>query len=110
MQPTLKEKKERSEKFPPNSVQATKIAERVLNFTVMDVKLLPVAGNKGFQLIISHLELQYNMARWKYLSETVPPELHGKVWKHMLEKIKDAKSLSFTTDIWGSDVYSPLCI
>lgn len=60
IQLTLKEK-ERSEKFPPNSVQATKISERLLNFTVMDVQPLPVVGNKGFQLIISHLELQYDM-------------------------------------------------
>lgn len=63
MQLTLKEKKERREKFPPNSVQATKIPERVLKFTVMDVQPLPVVGNKGFQLIISHLEQQCNIVR-----------------------------------------------
>ena len=32
---TSKEMKERGEKFPPNSVQATKITERILNFIVM---------------------------------------------------------------------------
>lgn len=60
MQLTLKERKERSEKFPPNSVQATKSP---VKFSVLDVQLLPGVGNKGLQLQISHLELQHSMGR-----------------------------------------------
>lgn len=37
------------------------------------------------------------------------PELHGKVYNHMLEKIQHVKTLSFTTDICSSDV-SPMSL
>ncbi|XP_041827312.1 zinc finger BED domain-containing protein 4-like [Melanotaenia boesemani] len=49
------------------------------------------------------------MVSRKYLSETALPELHGKVRKHIFEEIKDAKVISFTTDIWSSDV-SPMSL
>lgn len=106
---TLKEMKERGEKFPPNSVQAAKITERILNFIVMDGQPLSVVGDKGFRLLVNHLEPRYDMVSRKYLSETALPELHGKVRKHILKEIKDVKSLSFTTDIWSSDV-SPVSL
>ena len=106
---TLKEMKERGDKFPMNSVQATKITERILNFLVMDGQPLSVVGDKGFRLLISHLEPRYDMVSRKYLSETGLRELHGKVSKHILERIEDVKALSFTTDIWSSDV-SPVSL
>ena len=106
---TLKEMKERVEKFPMNSVQATKITDKILNFIVMDGQPLSVVGDKGFRLLISHLEPRYDIVSRKYLSETALPELHAKVSKHILERLKDVKALSFTTDIWSSDV-SPVSL
>jgi hypothetical protein len=106
---TLKEMKERGEKFPMNSVQASRITDSILNFIVMDGQPLSVVGDQGFRLLISHLEPRYNMVSRKYLSETALPELHGKVCKHILEMVKDVKALSFTTDIWSSDV-SPVSL
>uniref|UniRef100_A0A1A7YMD4 Zinc finger, BED domain containing 4 n=1 Tax=Iconisemion striatum TaxID=60296 RepID=A0A1A7YMD4_9TELE len=106
---TLKELKERGEKFPHNSVQATKITERILNFIVMDGQPLSVVADKGFQLLINRLEPRYNMVSRKYLSETALPELHDKVRKRIFEEIKDVKAISFTTDVWSSDV-SPVSL
>ena len=78
-----------------------KITKRILNFIVMDGQPLSVVGDKGFRLLISHLEPRYDMVSRS--------ELYGKVFKHILDKIKDVKALSFTTDIWSSDV-SPVSL
>ncbi len=69
-----------------------KITERILNFIVMDGQPLLVVGDKGFQLLISHLEPRYDMVSRKYMSETALPELYGKVCKDISEKIKDVSS------------------
>ena len=108
-QQTLKEMKERSEHFPTNSVQAKKITERIVNFIVMDGQPLSVVGDKGFRLLINHLEPRYDMVSRKYISETALPELHEKLCKDLSDKIKEVKTLSFTTDIWSSDV-SPVSL
>ncbi|KAJ8353287.1 hypothetical protein SKAU_G00208540 [Synaphobranchus kaupii] len=75
----------------------------------MDGQPLSVVGDKGFRLLISHLQPRYDMVSRKYLSETALPELHLKVCKDITERIKDVKALSFTTDIWSSDV-SPVSL
>ena len=69
---TLKEMKERGDKFPMNSVQATKITERILNFIVMDGQPLSVVGDKGFRLLISHLEPRYDMVSRKCICQVDP--------------------------------------
>lgn len=106
---TLSEIKERSEKFPPNNVKAAKITEKILHYIVLDGQPLSVVGDKGFRLLMNHLEPRYDMVTRKYLSETALPELYSKVCKHVSEEIKDVKSMSFTTDIWSSDV-SPVSL
>lgn len=106
---TLVAIKERRDKFPPNGPQAAKITEKVLNFIVLDGQPLSVVGDQGFRQLMNHLEPRYDMVSRKYLSETALPELYRKVYKHILEGIKDVKAISFTTDIWSSDV-SPLSL
>lgn len=106
---TLSEIKERSEKFPTNNVKAAKITEKILHYIVLDGQPLSVVGDKGFRLLMNHLKPRYDMVTRKYLSETALPELYSKVCKHVSEEIKDVKSMSFTTDIWSSDV-SPVSL
>jgi len=106
---TLEETTERIQKFPHGSVKAAKITESILNFIVMDGQPLSVVENKGFRLLINHLEPRYNMVKRKYLSETALPEFYQKMCKCISEELKDVKVLSFTTDIWSSDV-SPMSL
>lgn len=55
------------------------------------------------------LEPRYSMPSRKHVSETALPELYGKVRKQLTGELKYAKMLSFTTDIWTSDV-SPMSL
>lgn len=106
---TLEETTEKNQKFPHGSVKAAKITESILNFIVMDGQPLSVVENKGFRLLINHLEPRYDMVKRKYLSEIALPELYQKMCKQISEQMKDVKVLSFTTDIWSSDV-SPMSL
>ncbi|KAL6463619.1 hypothetical protein MHYP_G00280100 [Metynnis hypsauchen] len=95
---------ERREKFPANSMKATKITEKVLEFIVLDAQPISVVEDGGFRRLLEHLEPRYNLPSRKYFSETALPELYKKACGHISEELKDVSAMSFTTDIWSSDV------
>ncbi len=106
---TLAETKERSEKFPTGSVKAAKITEKALHFTVLDGQPLSIVGDKGYRLLINHLEPWYQMVSRKYLSETALPEryrtgnryqqiLNPRYWNRRLKKTERCIPSSVLTD------------
>lgn len=102
MQLTLVDALQRREKLPAGSVKATNITEKVMEFIVLDSQHLSVVDNEGFRRLLEHLEPRYSLPSRKYFSAL--PELYKKVCKHISEELKDVTSMSFTTDIWSSDV------
>lgn len=94
---------QRRDKLPARSVKATNITE-VMEFIVLDLQPLYVVENEGFCRLVEHFELKYSLPSRKCFSETALPELYKKVCKHISEKLKYVTSMSFTTDIWSSDV------
>ena len=101
---TLVDALQRREKLPAGSVKATNITEKIMEFIVLDSQPLSVVDNEGFRRLLEHLEPRYSLPSRKYFSETAPPELYKKACKHISEELKDVTSMSFTTDIWSSDV------
>ena len=65
---------------------------------------LSVVENAGFHILIEHLQPQYSFPSRRYVSETALPELHNRVSTKLAEKLKGVPALSFTTEIWNSDV------
>lgn len=75
-----------------------------MEFIVLDDQPLSVVENVGFRRLMEHLEPRYNLPSRKYISETALPELYSRVTSHVGDQLKDVQSLSFTMDIWCSDV------
>ncbi|XP_070410531.1 zinc finger BED domain-containing protein 4-like [Nothobranchius furzeri] len=80
------------------------ITEKLPNFIVLDDQPLSVVENEGFRSLIEHLEPRYSLPSRTYLSETALPELYNRVSAKLAGKLKGVPALSFTTDIWTSDV------
>ncbi|XP_076838907.1 zinc finger BED domain-containing protein 4-like [Brachyhypopomus gauderio] len=108
-QATLADTLLRQEKLPTNSIRAQKITARVMEFIVLGLQPLNIVENVGFRRLMDYLEPRYIVPSRKYVSETALPELYSKVRKQISGELKCAKVLSFTTDIWTSDV-SPMSL
>ncbi|KAI7814064.1 putative zinc finger BED domain-containing protein 4-like [Triplophysa rosa] len=104
-QQTLQKAFQRQEKLHKDNKKSVKITEKVVEFIVLDNQPLSVVENVGFRRLMEHLEPRYSLPSRKYISETALPELYSRVSSHVADQLKDVKSLSFTTDIWSSDVY-----
>ena len=103
-QQTLETAFQRREKFPKDSPKATKITDKIVEFIVLDDQPLSVVENVGFRRLMEHLEPRYSLPGRKYISETALPKLYEAVREHISCMLKDAHAISFTTDIWSSDV------
>ena len=79
-------------------------AEKLLNFIVLDDQPLSVVENVGLHSLIEHLQPRYSLPSRRYLLETALPELYNRLSNKLAENLKGAPALSFTTDIWTSDV------
>ncbi|KAK0131747.1 Zinc finger BED domain-containing protein 4 [Merluccius polli] len=101
---TLAETLQRREKIPNNSVKAMKITDKVLEFIVLDGLPMSSVEKLGFQRLMDHLEPRYNIPSRKYFSETALQEKFKKSCELLSKEIKDIDFLSFTTDIWSSEV------
>ncbi|XP_072569011.1 zinc finger BED domain-containing protein 4-like [Paramormyrops kingsleyae] len=101
---TLSESLQRREKYPANSVKATKITEKIMECIVLDGEPLSLVERTGFRRLIEFLESRYTIPSRKYFTETALPELYKRVRDHIAKQIKDVTAMSFTTDIWSSDV------
>lgn len=103
-QESLQQAFERQGKLSPDNVKAKEITEKVLHFIVLDDQPLSVVENEGFRNLMAYLQPRYSLPSRKYLSETALPELYSIVAKKLADKLKGVRSMSFTTDIWTSDV------
>lgn len=103
-QESLLESFKKQSKLPADNVKAKGITEKLLNFIVLDDQPLSVVENEGFRSLIEHLQPRYSLPSRRYLSETALPELYNRVSTKLADKLKGVPALSFTTDIWTSDV------
>ncbi|KAI2666682.1 Zinc finger BED domain-containing protein 4 [Labeo rohita] len=102
-QQTLEASFKQREKFSQDSQRAIKITDRIIEFIVLDDQPLSVVENVGFRRLIEHLGPRYSLPGRKYISETALPKLYETVREHISCKLKDVRTISFTTDIWSCD-------
>ncbi|XP_070397996.1 zinc finger BED domain-containing protein 4-like [Nothobranchius furzeri] len=103
-QESLLESLKKQSKLPADNVKAMGITEKLLNFIVLDDQPLSVVENEGFRSLNEHLEPRYSLPSRTYLSGTALPELYNRVSAKLAGKLKGVPALSFTADIWTSDV------
>lgn len=78
---------------------------KLMEFMALDDQPFSVMEDPGFRNLMQHLSPRYNLPSRRYFSDVALPELFNEVsrcTRSLLEA--DAKTLSFTTDIWTSDV------
>ncbi len=76
-----------------------------MEFVALDDQPFSVVEDVGFRRLIEHIEPRYVMPSRRHFSEVCLPELFNVVATHVHEHIAaDISAISFTTDIWSSDV------
>lgn len=96
---------EKTKKFEEDSVKARGITEKVMEFIALDDQPFSVVEDIGFRRLIQHIEPRYTLPSRRYFAETSLPAMYDRVAKHVHELMStDRQTLSFTTDIWSSDV------
>ena len=103
-QKTLAEVFKKKEKYPRDSYMAKHITEKIIEFIALDIQPISVVEDKGFRRLLEFLNPRYDLPSRHYLSDTALPEMYSKVRDHLRGNLREVTALSFTTDIWSSDV------
>ncbi len=103
--PSVADVFEKARKFPSDGVKAKGITQKIMEFIALDDQPFSVIEDVGFHRLIEHIEPRYVMPSRRHFSEVCLPELFNVVATHVHEHIAaDISAISFTTDIWSSDV------
>ena len=85
------------------------MSEKIAEMTVLCDLPLSFVDSAGFRLFMAHAVPKYAIPGRKYITETTIPALKQKVTELVLRKLEKAEAISFSTDIWSSQV-SPLSL
>ena len=96
--------KKKKEKLSSDTTRAKAITQKVLGVIVKDSKPFTIVTDEGFTELLEYFEPRYEIPSRKHMAETALPELYNKVSSLLVEKLKEVKHMSLTTDIWSSDV------
>ncbi|XP_077315557.1 max-like protein X isoform X1 [Lithobates pipiens] len=92
-------------KFASDSPKARAITDKIMEFIALDDQPFSVVEDIGFRRLMQHIEPRYSLPSRRYFADTCLPELFCSVRKHVQELMTtDIIAISFTTDIWSSDV------
>lgn len=80
-----------------NSSKAKLIIQKVIEFLVLE-------NQSHFRCLMEHLEPRYMLLSWRFFSETAVPNIYRQVWEFISNCLKNYAMLSFTKDIWSSDI------
>ncbi|KAK6182239.1 hypothetical protein SNE40_009967 [Patella caerulea] len=83
--------------LPPGSARSHAINRSIGLFMAHDMRPYSVVENVGFRRMVRTLEPRYNIPSKTYFATNVVPKLY-----RLEEKLKEAKSVSLTTDEWTS--------
>ncbi len=59
--------------------------------------------------LTENLDVRYNLPGPYHITEKAMPNLHNKVWNFLSKLLENVRAVSFTIDIWSSDV-SPISL
>lgn len=89
-------------KFPFSSSRAVAITKAIGKFIVVDMRPFSVVETPGFKNMINILEPKYDVPTRVHFSQKVVPELYEETVSKVKSDLKNAESISLTTDGWTS--------
>lgn len=96
----------RLQKLPLDSNNGKSITEKLVQFIFLDSQPLSVVENVGFRCLIEHLEPCYTLPSHHYMKKAIP-HMYNEVCDFLSKPLVNVGTVSFTTNIWSSDV-SPM--
>ncbi|KAK7886511.1 hypothetical protein WMY93_026132 [Mugilogobius chulae] len=96
----------KQQKFDRKDPRAKALDEKIMHFIAFGDQPFTVVEDMGFRLLMQHLEPRYQIPSRRYFSDSCLPVLYDHIanYIHTLLGKKQADYISFTTDIWTSDV------
>ena len=106
-QVSLQESADLRKMWDINDVRSKKIHVKVGEMIAIDCQPVAIVDSEGFRGLVSTLEPKYRLPSRKYFSETIIPSIAKKIRVNIESQLKEsAQYLSFTTDVWSSDINS----
>ncbi len=88
--------------LPPSSARATAITRDIGVFIAADMRPFSVVENLGFRRLLHTLEARYTILSRAHFTRTVVPTLYKEAKVKVVQTLKEAESISITTDGWTS--------
>lgn len=96
---------EKATKFPSDCAKAKGITQKIMEFIALDDQPFSVIEDMGFRRLNEHIEPRYALPSIQQFSDMCLSKLYNVITTHVHELIAaDISAISFTTDIWSSDV------
>uniref|UniRef100_A0A671P1N0 BED-type domain-containing protein n=1 Tax=Sinocyclocheilus anshuiensis TaxID=1608454 RepID=A0A671P1N0_9TELE len=102
--PSIAQVFDSTRKFKSDSTKAREITRKVMEFMALDDQPFSVVEDTGFQRLVRHLEPRYTLPSRCYFADVCLPEIYNRVADHVHKLLHNDSAMSFTTDIWSSDV------
>ncbi|XP_073671353.1 zinc finger BED domain-containing protein 4-like [Paramisgurnus dabryanus] len=103
--PSVADFLEKAKKFANDSAKAKGITKRIMEFIALDDQPFSVVEDVGFRRLIDYIEPRYTIPSRRHFSDVCLPEMYNVISTNVHELLAtDIAALSFTTDIWSSDV------
>ncbi|XP_069395941.1 zinc finger BED domain-containing protein 4-like [Paralichthys olivaceus] len=75
-----------------------------MEMIALDDQPFSIVEDRGFRQLIEHIEPRYTLPSRRYFSDVSLPALYEVVATHIHKLLDNVTDISFTTDIWSSDV------
>ncbi len=72
----------------------------------LDNQPFSIVEDSGFKALIKSLEPMYSLSSRRYITETVIPIITEEITVKVEAELAQVQYLSFTTDIWTTDISS----
>ena len=105
-QVTLPEARDLLKPWDINDHRAKSIHIKIAEMIALDCQPYSLVNDVGFKALVRALEPKYLIPSRRYFCETVIPEMVCTMESRIKSKLEGMQYVSFTTDIWSSDVNS----
>jgi hypothetical protein len=101
---TLAQSFERGRMLDANHSRAKEITKLLAEMIAVDCQPISMLTDVGFTRFIQYLEPRYTIPSYRNMTEVVLPNMQKAVKERIQGVLKLAEAMSFTSDIWTSDV------
>ncbi len=94
-----------TKKFDKDSAKAKAINCKVMEMIAIDDQPFSIVEDFGFRRLIEFIEPRYSLPSRRHFADVLLPALYNEVAAHIQMLLgKNVTGISFTTDLWSSDV------